>query len=264
MFKLINLSLIIVVVAAVMFSAVKLTSSTIESNNETGTSAVLADNTELVKHAVVQAKGEDYEIAYSLADTDSIVLIPNFEEKKVAKNVFEDSQCTLLINGGFYDRTDSAHSPIGYFEVDGDVASNFQKNKLFDGVLSINKIGTPRITRDVPIDPLVSAVQTGPILVENDSVLSVSSGADKKARRMVASVTGKNELIFMAVYSADSTFTGPLLADLPEIVNAFEEKTDINIADAINLDGGAASAFFAEDFSLSEFSPVGSFFCVKR
>ena len=33
--------------------------------------------------------------------------------------------------------------------------------------------------------------------------------------------------------------------------------------DAINLDGGAASSFYTKNFSLTELSFVGSFFCVK-
>ncbi|RJR30058.1 hypothetical protein C4564_01180, partial [Candidatus Microgenomates bacterium] len=107
------------------------------------------------------------------------------------------------------------------------------------------------------------ALQTGPVLVENGSAVELSLARDKQARRIVAAITGSNELVFVAIYSPGSSFDGPYLEDLPLIVNHISEELNLNIADAINLDGGTASAFYSENTHISELSPIGSFFCVK-
>jgi len=80
---------------------------------------------------------------------------------------------------------------------------------------------------------------------------------------VISAVTGDNKLIFMVIYDPKSVFLGPELVDLPQIVSLVSAENDLNIADAINLDGGSASAFKSRDFSLSEISPVGSFFCLQ-
>jgi hypothetical protein len=80
---------------------------------------------------------------------------------------------------------------------------------------------------------------------------------------MIAMVTGDNKVIFMSIYNESSKFMGPYLADLPQILEIAQDKIGFLIADAINLDGGSASAFYFRDFQLSEASPIGGFFCVK-
>ncbi len=54
-----------------------------------------------------------------------------------------------------------------------------------------------------------------------------------------------------------------LLVDLPEIVQAIIKKETIDVVDALNLDGGNHSAFYGNDTTLYELSPIGSFFCIK-
>ena len=129
--------------------------------------------------------------------------------------------------------------------------------------MSVNELGTPRITREVPEDPLVNAVQTGPVVFENGAVTKLSFVRDSASRRVIAAVSGENELIFMVFYTQDSAFSGPLLAELPEGVAKLNVEENLGIADAINLDGGSASAFAIPGFSLTEASPVGSFFCAR-
>jgi uncharacterized protein YigE (DUF2233 family) len=200
-------------------------------------------------------------VLWRKVDANAMVLIPNFEAKKTSKSAFEENGCETLINGGFYGRD---NAPIGYFVADGQELSGFRQNKLFDGVLSVNEFGTPRITRKAPSDPLVSAVQTGPIVFENGLKVPLSIMRDRPDRRMLAAVTGVNELIFITFYSPESSFSGPRLAELPDAISKLNEAEELNIADAVNLDGGSASAFITAEISLTEASPVGSFFCVKK
>lgn len=87
---------------------------------------------------------------------------------------------------------------------------------------------------------------------------------DKQARRVVAGVTGENKLIFLVFYDNNQYYSGPYLNDLPDLVDKTGKSLDLNIADAINLDGGSASAFISDDIKLTELTPVGSFFCISN
>src|SRR5258708_5696859 len=110
-------------------------------------------------------------------------------------------------------------------------------------------------------DPLKLALQSGPILKENNEFKNLSIIDDHPARRIVMGVTGENKAVLMVIYKDGSSFDGPLLGNLPTVLKTFEEKSGTTLADAINLDGGGASAFYSGDTILTEASPVGSFFC---
>ena len=196
---------------------------------------------------------------YKVFDTFNLNLIANFDKNGNARDVFNAS-CKFLTNAGFYTVD---NKPTGLFLTEGVTERNFVTSKLTDGILSVNYFGTPRITRETPRDTLRLAVQTGPILKENNKYQKLNITRDEEARRVAAAVTGANELYFIVFYDKGSAYNGPSLQSLPEVLKAFEEKARINFADAVNLDGGTASTFYVKGFSLSELSPVGAFFCEK-
>ena len=169
-------------------------------------------------------------------------------------------KCQLLVNGGFYTEN---NEPTGLFITDGETVEAFRSNTLFNGILSVNEFDTPRITRTVPSGVSRIAVQTGPVVFENGSPVNLSLVRDERSRRTVAMATGFNELVFAIFYEEKSVYKGPLLTDLPELVEAFGKATGLIIADAINLDGGSASTFISQNGKLTEISSVGSFFCLK-
>ena len=68
----------------------------------------------------------------------------------------------------------------------------------------------------------------------------------------------------MALYFPDQEYSGPLLARVPYILEKIAKKEQITIPDAINLDGGSASAFLSPDTHLTELNPVGGYFCIQN
>ena len=78
---------------------------------------------------------------------------------------------------------------------------------------------------------------------------------------MVVGITKKGETIFLVLYDPENTWSGPKLADTPGVLSGVIER--LQLTDALNLDGGSASAFIRGDLSLEELTSVGSFFCVK-
>lgn len=166
--------------------------------------------------------------------------------------------CQSGINGGFYD-TDG--QPLGLF-VAGQIASKAIRSSLLNGFFTINA-GTPSISQTPPEGNVRLGLQTGPRLLEDGSALPLRILRDERARRMVAAISSVNDVVFIALFSPDSVFDGPLLGDTPAIIRAISQQENINLVQAINLDGGSASAFYNQTVSLEELTPVGSMFCVK-
>lgn len=207
----------------------------------------------------VSFNNKNFKVAWFLVeDSSKIKLISNLTNSISAKEARETLKCKFLASAGFYTK-DSNH--LGIFISEGEQISPRIKSELFDSFFTINYFDTPRISRALPKDPLRVALQSGPMLIENADRLSLSIKNDKPSRRIVAAVTGENKAVFIAIYVKESVFSGPMLADLPRIVDLISKDVNLGIADAINLDGGSASAFFNGNTSLSEISPVGGFFC---
>lgn len=230
-------------------------------HNATNSETILGTESDEPNYYDFDYSGKKARIVWmTVSDTQKISLLANFAEKLPATKLAEENSCTLAINGGFYTKEGS---PTGLFITDGRAVENFAANSLTNGIFSINYALTPRITRAVPQDSLKIAVQSGPIVFENGSPAKLSMIRDEEARRVLIGVTGENKAMFMAIYFPDSTFNGPRLSDVPEILNTFNIKSNLFLADAVNLDGGSASTFLYKGLHLTEASPVGSMFCVK-
>jgi len=229
-----------------------------DGNDQGEKNPVLGDSQPKKKDLSLTLTDEYEALWYQVEDLDKLILKSNLEEKEAASNLFASNSCSFLINGGFYS-TDFKH--IGLFLVEGNTLSPSQDNSLLNAFLSVNSLGTAKIGI-LPDEDLRFALQTGPLLVSNGQYKKLSLRSDKYARRSVAMVTGSNDLIFMMLYSGESHFSGPLLSEVTYLIQIFSQKININIADAINLDGGKASAFITKETVVTELSPIGSFFCV--
>lgn len=193
-------------------------------------------------------------------DPAQIHLYANFSEKLTAEEAMEEKQCKALISGSFY-TTES--TPIGLFISEGRQIKSEIESKLFNGIFSISFDEKAKISFQSPKDNLKIGLQSGPVLIKDKNVLLLGLTNDEQARRVVASLTEEGYIVFFAFYKKDSVFSGPNLSKLPEILSAAEEEMGVKITDAINLDGGSASAFFSNGLKLSELSPIGSYFCIK-
>src|SRR5260221_2985793 len=209
---------------------------------------------------------------FEITNIDNLKLIPNFSEKLSSREVMDEYSCKFVSNSVFYAANSSSayaagsgsassNQPLGLFIADSQKMASWQENPLFDGILSINDMATPRITRNVPQDNLMIAIQSGPFIKENNEFQNLRINEDGKSRRVVAAVTGENKLFFIVVYDPSSQYSGPLLANLPSLLKDFENTSKLTFADILNLDGGSASTFNVLDNDLSELTPVGAFFC---
>ncbi len=194
------------------------------------------------------------------ATASAITLIPNFSGRQDAKSLGMNNSCKESVNGGFYD---TAGKPLGFFYTDKKTFGAKIPSALVNGFFWADGSGDAIISSDLPHTFYRFALQTGPLLLFNSTDLSLVIQKDEHARRMVVGKTVDGQFVFLAVYSKDSVYSGPLLASLPSIVSSISRKENLGIADAVNLDGGSASAFYNGETNLSELTPVGSLFCIQ-
>lgn len=209
----------------------------------------------------IEYKGQKYFVNWiEVSDISKISLHPNFEQKQTAKVLKSEKECTSLVNAGFY-TTDN--KPVGLFIQNGGMLRDRNTNNLFNGILGITFADKAFIGTKYPVGSTKYAIQSGPILISDSKELALSIKNDENARRIVASLTPQGHIVFVVIYGPGA-YQGPMLEDLPGVMKAIETKINISFSDAINLDGGSASAFITDGVSLEELSPVGSLFCISN
>jgi uncharacterized protein YigE (DUF2233 family) len=193
-------------------------------------------------------------------DLSKVSLFSNLDRREPSNTLQGSFDCPSIVSAGFYSK-ENTH--IGLFMTNGEVLSNASKNALFNGFFTMSNDNVPSITNISPSDARFS-VQTGPILIRNSTPLGLSIRNDEPARRLVAATTREGNIVFIVVYDERSVFSGPRLGDLPEIVFDMSNNTELDITDAINLDGGSASVFVNQRLNLRELTKIGGFFCIKQ
>lgn len=209
----------------------------------------------------IEVDGKEYVYAWiQISNPENLFLVPNFEEKYTLSEIVSKYSCKNVASGGFYTET---NSPIGLFISEAGKLSNEVESELFNGYFTLTKKNAATISRTYLGESVRIGLQTGPILFYNGVVQGLTLTSDKMARRNVVALTKESEIYFITFYDKESVFIGPLLVDLPEIVNSIQSEIGVEFNSVINLDGGTASALYSQDIQLSELSPVGSFFCER-
>ncbi|HKZ37116.1 MAG TPA: phosphodiester glycosidase family protein [Chryseolinea sp.] len=209
----------------------------------------------------IKKGGNIYRVSWFIVDDLNLLsLLPNFDNKLPSKTFKEQNDCDYLTNGGFYTKEDT---PLGLFVSEGETFTAVIPHALFNGFFYATLDHEVGISRVLPKKEFRFAVQTGPMLIENNRENVIRLRGDKTARRMVAGLTEMNQIVFLAIYNGESLLQGPYLSDLPAILTQLNEKASFTLLHAVNLDGGFASSFISEFVMLPEVNYSGSFFCAK-
>lgn len=217
---------------------------------------------------ILQNAGQNYQVfLQKILSPERLVLIPNFSEKKSSKTLMQENGCLYGANAGFYTPD---NKPLGLFKLRGRyINEKVHSSSLTNGFIYKTTGGFVDIVSQVPGFNIYHTAdefifQSGPLFTP-ETKLSIAN--DKSARRILFAKTKADEFYFMAITESDNTNNGPLLAELPEIINLLNNQlaTDnFQLTTLINLDGGSASAYYGEDGKMvSELVPVGSFLCGK-
>jgi uncharacterized protein YigE (DUF2233 family) len=215
--------------------------------------------TPATKHPSIRYGDREYSYGITIASPPMVTLFPNYAERRSSQIVMEANQCKQAISGGFYDTN---NAPLGLFHANGTTLAPAKANALFNGFFSIDEKQLPIISDAVPEHSRI-ALQTGPLLFFDEAPLPLRIKNDEHARRMAVAITTDRRIVFLSVFSEEGVFDGPLLGDLPAVIESIGQKESLTIISAINLDGGSASAFYNEQTRLAELTPIGSLFCIK-
>lgn len=246
------------IVGTVFFFSLRVFPSRIKTPMNTPAPTGLMPKESLVNTVV----DDGHTIAYVIqqAHPQNVSLYSNLDAATTSARAREIHACTTLVNAGFYTK-EMTH--LGRFSgTERDYGGTIE-SALVDGFLSIDQESRVSIGFDEPEEDRQIVLQSGPIIRRNMSVRPLRLIEDKFARRIAAGVSDKGNLIFMALYFPDQEFSGPLLARVPYIIDKIAQKEQLIISNAINLDGGSASAFISPNASLTELNPIGGYFCIK-
>lgn len=203
----------------------------------------------------INYKNRNYRFSYfEVDDINRLKLIANTDFEST-RTLLDKNQCNRLINGGFYDEN---NRPLGWLVAEGEEISKEIDSRLFDGFLILDDSVSISFDRSETLPR--AGLQSGPMLIFEDEPLTLDIANDEQRRRMAALISGE-QLIFLTVVGQDSEISGPYLEDLPGLVEAVAGKMNWQLGEAINLDGGTASAFYTDKVYLKELNPVGSIFC---
>jgi len=213
----------------------------------------------LKQSIVIEVEKIPTRISWTIVNPEQVELYSNLKEEQLSEQIKVNKSCQILVNGGFYSK-ENTH--LGLFINNFEVISKSITSSLLNGFLWINDDNI-LIASNPPDAKVRIAIQSGPLLFKDSEPLLLKINNDEPSRRIVAAITKDNKLIFLAFYRDSAEYEGPMLGLLPEIINSFEKQTNIEIVDAINLDGGGASVFITNNVRLNEFEHIGSYFCVK-
>ncbi|MEK9143873.1 MAG: phosphodiester glycosidase family protein [Patescibacteria group bacterium] len=207
----------------------------------------------------INKNGRTYRVAwFEISDVSALSLIPNFTQKRTARSLVDNKECAEVTSGGFYTKD---NQPTGLFINEGKTLRGSIPNTLFNGFFVVDQNNTASITSSPPEGTVGLALQTGPVLIRGGKMLTLAIRDDEFARRVVVGITQKEAVIFLAIYDPENSWSGPKLADTPDILSKIIAR--LQLKDVLNLDGGSASAFIREDLSLEELTSVGGFFCIR-
>ncbi len=205
---------------------------------------------------------EGRKIAYSIVQSapENIRLISNVASASDSGTVREYFGCTSVVNAGFYTKE---RTHLGLFQSQNIIHGGRIQSTLVDGFVYTTGDNQLFISSTPPEKPGSFSLQTGPIVRYNDTLRPLRLITDEFARRVIAATSNIRTAYFIVLYDAENVFSGPLLKDVPDIIEKIATKESIQFTDAINLDGGSASVFITPDVSLSELVSAGGFFCIK-
>ena len=217
-----------------------------------------ASPTNNIQSVTLDVEGISMRINWVEVDPTKVELYSNLTNKQTSAQIIHERNCKTLVNGGFYSK-ENKH--LGLLIDTNGLVSHAQENSLFNGFLWFDLQGVYITTS--PPDNAHLAVQTGPVIINDSKPRMLSIKNDEQARRVVAAITTENKLLFLVIYRDGSEFQGPYLEELPKIIQEFSNSSDLEIVNAINLDGGNASAFITDFVNLTERTQIGSYFCVE-
>jgi uncharacterized protein YigE (DUF2233 family) len=254
--KIIIIFLSFLIVVVLIFKIVNSSSSLHFSSSSAPTPTIVDTSHQL------SLNGQTYRYYYYLIPKNSqLKLIPNFSASFAASKIIQ-GKCDFAINGGLY--TEEA-KPVGLFYLNGQSLGQQITHQTFNGFLTQNKKNILNISSQDDFDNDLTqynfALQSGPFYNFQNSYTSTDFVNHEFSRRHLIVEDNQNNFYFFSISLTENAFSGPRLEDIPVFFTSSEIQKIAQFTNALNLDGGAASAFYDGTYLVQELTPVGSILC---
>lgn len=145
------------------------------------------------------------------------------------------------INANFFDENGHA---LGLIISQGKVEQPLQRGgKLLSGVFYLRASSPAIVHRDkFSASNVDLAIQAGPRLVEDGAAIPIASSRDESSRRSGIAILKNGDIIIFATLLR---FPGATLRDIQQMLL----DPTLNVASALNLDGGGSSQLFMESLA---------------
>jgi len=171
------------------------------------------------------------------------------------RDVLPDAE--VIVNSNFFSPN---HEVVGMLITDGVLYGQPYTSRggmfsIQDDIPSVrSNIYEPYIVGE----PISQAVQTFPMLVYDNQQAYWDNRGNRPTRRSVIGIDNDGQVVIMA-----TPLLGLSLFDLSEYLS---NEPQLNLQDALNLDGGGSTALYikATDYTLSGFDPIPAVIAVYR
>ncbi len=165
------------------------------------------------------------------------------------KTLAEKSGAMGMINANYFDEKGR---PLGFLKTGtNEVNPHISKSSLYTGIFGIKDRLPLIIHRDRFSSPQVDeGLQAGPLLLTQETALSVMRGAGKQSRRSLIGIDKEQRLIIAVT---DSLLGGLSWVELQEFFGSGQWL--VITTDLLNLDGGGSAQLYLKAAHLEEHVP---------
>lgn len=228
------------------------------TNNSSNTSDERV--TPLPTPSLIESEIDNYNVIVDNITTYKLTPVPNFEKEFTSLSIKEKYNCDVLVNGGFYDEQGK---PLGTYFLNSKKYSEVKKNSFVNGIFSLDTNGQMEISKVDLFDftkDYEFYMQSGPLYIISGTIASTDKG-NTNARRIIIADDLNNNFYIIVIVDKNNFNSGPNISEASDILLKLKETLNLDIQSAINLDGGNASLFISENYSITESTFAGSFLC---
>ena len=188
---------------------------------------------------------------------------------KSIQEIHQENNSLLSFNGTYYTED---FQPTGLLVSNGNPLYPLVKGELINGVFTIDQNSQPQLytyqefqdAQSELIPQLDFAIQSGPILIDENGEIIVSEENKVEAGRTILGLDKENQIVVVELRQTllDSKNKLPLY-QLAEILKTDPAFTDMGLHSVINLDGGRSSGLAFQDQYFPEYEQVQNIIITK-
>jgi uncharacterized protein YigE (DUF2233 family) len=189
----------------------------------------------------------------------------NQKNAKTIKEIQEETDSLLSLNGSFFTED---FKPTGLLISEGRAIRKNSKANLLDGIFAIDNSGQAGLfdgKTELDAKNYPFAVQNGPVLIDRQGKIKISTDSGKLASRTAIGLDKNNNIVLIIIkqslLNTDNTIS------LYEFAHLLKEKSplkELQLTSVLNLDGGPSTGIMIGNQYFPEMERVQNIINVKK